>query len=603
MAEPTRTPEPSAAPDPAPGHRAIFAAVVAVGVGAIAVWGWWTFWFLCDDAFIGFRYVSNAIAGRGWVWNPPPFQPVEGYSNFLWLVLLKWIWQLAGIEPPDAANVLALVLGLGTLGLGWRLGGRWVLPAAWERHRAPWLFLALLGTVTNRTFLAWLSSGLETSLFQFLVTWWLCESFAPAARRGAGWVVRLASAATLLELTRPDGMLFVLSTGLVVVAEGWRQRRQRAYLLAASPLLGVAAHLLWRVRTYGDWVPNTYYAKHVRPWPESGLRYLACFVLEYAVWVWLALALGAGLGWLRTRAAAAAAPTGDTRAIPPEGARQPVLERAPGWIAIATLVAHLAYYVLDIGGDHFEYRVLSHLVLLLFVSAVALATRVARRPAAVYGWLLAFVLLSYPIPWTHWWGTKDLRTRRQTEFLVHPIADHFPFPIRGAVAAWDRWQKWLIEHRVGMRHQEHKVFLLWMAETNISRAEGQRMGWEPYRPVGYLATVGYIGWVFPHLALIDQFGLTDRVVGRTPVTVANEQRSMAHDRTPPPGYIECFRPNIVRVPNTGPGRVASAVSEVPAVVPRAQPLSDAEIRACETRHWPAAGAPPEPPDAAGAAPR
>ena len=41
--------------------------------------GWRLFWFLTDDAFIAFRYISQAHDGHGYVWNAPPFQPVEGY--------------------------------------------------------------------------------------------------------------------------------------------------------------------------------------------------------------------------------------------------------------------------------------------------------------------------------------------------------------------------------------------------------------------------------------------------------------------------------------------------------------------------------------------
>ena len=34
--------------------------------------GWKLFWFICDDAYISFRYISNSMEGHGYVWNPPP---------------------------------------------------------------------------------------------------------------------------------------------------------------------------------------------------------------------------------------------------------------------------------------------------------------------------------------------------------------------------------------------------------------------------------------------------------------------------------------------------------------------------------------------------
>ena len=108
-------------------------------------------------------------------------------------------------------------------------------------------------------------------------------------------------------------------------------------------------HVLWRRATYGQWLPNTYYAKYVAPWPQAGLRYLAAFVLEYAWWVWLAVALVACLRGLRPRS--------DTfsvrlRALSPAA--------AVALLATCALVAQLAYYVLLVGGDHFEFRVLQH---------------------------------------------------------------------------------------------------------------------------------------------------------------------------------------------------------------------------------------------------
>jgi len=69
-----------------------------IGVIVVAGWialylGWKAFWFLTDDAFIAFRHVSNSILGFGYVWNAPPFRPVEGYTSFLWVVVLDWVWR------------------------------------------------------------------------------------------------------------------------------------------------------------------------------------------------------------------------------------------------------------------------------------------------------------------------------------------------------------------------------------------------------------------------------------------------------------------------------------------------------------------------------
>src|SRR5262249_18434401 len=154
-----------------------------------------------------FRYISNSRLGLGYVWNAPPFHPVEGYSSFWWVVLLDGVWRLTGIEPPDAANAISLVFALGTLALGTLLILKMPLEERFARWRPLWLSLALIGILSNRTFLAWTSSGLETPLFNFLFTGWVTACVLRPRN-----VALLSTAAALVALTRPDGYLAVAAT-------------------------------------------------------------------------------------------------------------------------------------------------------------------------------------------------------------------------------------------------------------------------------------------------------------------------------------------------------------------------------------------------------
>jgi arabinofuranosyltransferase len=534
----------------------------------IAVIGWRLFWFQTDDAYITFRYVSNLLAGYGLVWNPPPFLPVEGYTSLLWALLLGAAWRLTGLDPPRTACWLSLLCGLGTLALAWRAIGRLRLSPPLDRRRTLLAALALLGICTNRTFLTWLSSGLETQLWNLCFTWWLLEALGLLGAEGSpAWGLRLSTAAALSCLARPDGLLTVPATVLLELAAARSSARPvRATVLAASPLLAVAAHLLWRRCTYGAWLPNTYYAKVPAPWPEMGWRYLASFVVENGIWVWLALA-----------AAAACRALLSSRRGPSGRSRRPAAARLAMAIAPAVVAAHVLYYTLIVGGDHFEYRVFSYLVPLLFVSALALidAAGLARglSAAAAVATLGTFLLASWPLPWLHWWRTKDLVTREQTSFLRWPLAGDFPAPVRPVVAAWDGWQATLIGHAIGVRHQEHKICLAWMSGRLPSRQEGAKISWSG-RPVMATDGVGLVGWVLPHVAIVDRLGLNDRVIARTPLPASGRSGIMAHERQPPPGYVECFMPNV----HVHEGEVR--------VRPRPVPLTDDRIRACESRDWP-----------------
>ena len=61
--------------------------IASVGV-ALAIQNAW----LCDDAFISFRYAQNLTRGLGLVYNAE--EKVEGYTNFLWTLILAGGMQL-----------------------------------------------------------------------------------------------------------------------------------------------------------------------------------------------------------------------------------------------------------------------------------------------------------------------------------------------------------------------------------------------------------------------------------------------------------------------------------------------------------------------------
>lgn len=54
--------------------------------------------FTQDDAFISFRYVSNFIQGNGLVFNAG--ERVEGYTNFLWIIILSIFDCWCGVPYP-----------------------------------------------------------------------------------------------------------------------------------------------------------------------------------------------------------------------------------------------------------------------------------------------------------------------------------------------------------------------------------------------------------------------------------------------------------------------------------------------------------------------
>jgi arabinofuranosyltransferase len=506
-------------------------------VASVVLWlGWRAFWFLTDDAYIAFRYVSNSRLGFGYVWNPPPFAPVEGYTSFLWVALLDGVWRLTGIEPPASANVLSLVFAWATLMLVaavvWRLG-REIGGRIWRLGVVAWACAFLL---SNRTFLAWTSSGLETALFNLLLVAWI---LALRSRQGMDRLLPVASLATAgLALTRPDGLLFVVAlaaaTGLTWLGARHRGRRSgRTLLWGLLPAVVAAAHVSWRLAFYGEWLPNTYAAKITGAWPESGLRYAASFVLEYGLWLPAALLAGVAAGKLRA---------GTRSGSPPANAVEPATgsNLAPG-IALAAVTGHLAFYTFVVGGDVFEYRVYSYLVPLIPVALLGALARTALTPAARAALLAASLLVALPVPWTHYFATREITSPEPGQRIA--VAPRWPRVFRWYARPFDAAQAWLIERNIGIRHHEHRQFWLYLVRNHPAREAGARISAAGF-PVAAAHAVGVAAWVAPHVNVIDLLGLNDRVVARTPIA-PGRQRRMAHSRRPPPGYVESFRPNVV----------------------------------------------------------
>lgn len=477
--------------------------------------------FLCDDAFITFRYVSNAMHGHGLVWNPPPFAPVEGYTGFSWALVLWFSWSWFGVEPPAAANVLSIACGLATFVLVARAALR-LTDRDGRRLAFGAVCVTLLTIASNRTFLQWMSSGLETSLFVLVTVAWVLRAYR--GPRGVGWLAGWSGLAAASALTRPDGLLLVLAT-LATGALLTLQRRLswRGCLAGLAPLLLVAAHLGWRRAFYGDWLPNTYFAKVGEPWPEAGQRYLLLFLVENGGLV-VAVVLAGWLGHELRRGGRALAPR--------------LLANAPATAAVVTMLATLGYYVFIVGGDHFEFRILSHLVPLggLAVAAMAArlwAGRVAPLLASAALGLLA--LVAWVIP----------AVQPPTTFLYQPLWPHVPDVLQPLARWYDGHRAWLTMQAVNIRCDQHRLFL-----------EGERLRLPPRTrsganaddvPVLAADCVGWLGWVLPDVHIVDRLGLNDRVAARW------STRSTVSEPLPTP-----FERAFAKADQDGDGRVTAA---------------------------------------------
>ena len=288
-------------------------------------------------------------------------------------------------------------------------------------------------------------------------------------------------------------------------------------------MLLVAGHYLWRYGYYGEWLPNTYYAKYVRPWYEMGIRYLAAAAIETGLYLLLPLA---GLALVR-----------DWRE------RRSLVYLLP----LLCIGLHMAY-VARIGGDFFEYRPLDVYWPLLAVPAAAGIMRLGSwtsaaggrvRPFAAWFWMAgprtcALVLF---LPVVFYSGSLQatmrlydgksgktplgwLQTAPGMPTLV-PLFRDLNNALKGSGI------RSMVRRRgIGLRLQGR-----WGPYTNMAR------GIIPTDALAYTGAAGVIPYFVPDLRFIDRWGLTDATIARNPVTHPNSRRAMAHDRYPPRGYL------------------------------------------------------------------
>src|SRR5438094_6374855 len=148
----------SAATESRPRRTAVALSLV-LGVAAAHMF---LFRTLADDAFITFRYARNLAAGQGAVFNPGEY--VEGYSNFLQLVLLAALRRFHGVDIVTGGQVLGTVAALALIPV------TYVLARKATDGDGNLGILAALMVAASGSFVTYATSGLETSMYSLIIT-------------------------------------------------------------------------------------------------------------------------------------------------------------------------------------------------------------------------------------------------------------------------------------------------------------------------------------------------------------------------------------------------------------------------------------------------
>jgi hypothetical protein len=434
-------------------RRAILAVYVigTLGFAALALHRVWSLSYPFDDAFISFRYADNLARGRGVVYNPG--EPVEGYTNFLWVLLTAGGITL-GLDPLDVALFLGKAAFVASV-----VGCALLIFRGTRNHASDVLGLAPLAWLVFATdYEKFAASGLETTFFGAQLVAFAAVEFLGGSEGKRRWLWLHSLLPTTIVMTRPDGVLFVAAGILVISIASLRAHRITSTWLsslgatALSLLLrygvflaAMVCHGVWKVLYYGSLIPNTAWAKRANDslW-ESGLAYLKAFPGSYPHVLILLVLVIVAVG------------------CPP----QPHLRRLVAWGGLS--IAAFLIYLAKVGGDFMHYRFAFEIYPLLVGFAGLGLLALARLSPAVAAGCAALAFAQGP-------GAPEL----EHEFGMQSIPDMVRYAEEGK--------------RVGTVLREKTP-----PETILATT--------------LAGTIAYYG----DRVTIDQWGLNDRYVARLP---------------------------------------------------------------------------------------
>ncbi len=234
-----------------PATQLIFFLLAALPCLIYAAWLLAFDFGLVDDAYIPLVYVRNVLDGHGVVFYPGG-ERVEGFTSPLWVGFML-LAGVMGALLPTAAKALSAVCGLLCLVSIFYVYCS-VLADNTKPNHSIWAMLAGAALACDVSFIAWSTSGLETSLFTLAVLWlvWSCFANKPF------WLIFLFL--LIVCLTRPEGAVFIAP--VIVHAYLNKTLKQAVVWGALIWLVPMCLMFLARFMYFGDWLPNTFYAKH-----------------------------------------------------------------------------------------------------------------------------------------------------------------------------------------------------------------------------------------------------------------------------------------------------------------------------------------------------
>jgi tetratricopeptide (TPR) repeat protein len=248
--------------------------------------------FIQDDAFTSLRYAKNLIEGNGLVFNND--DRVEGYTNFSW-VLLNVPILIFTQDVETAIQLLSVLFSFLTLIAAFYINKE-IFRIALQVSEKQVIIMSALPLVmlsVSPAFIYWGISGMETSLFLFLILLMILIVLKRKDDNSLGNIFVILS--VIISLTRPEGLLvtailFFHKTIFLSIQQRGSIKQRTLFFIKSRLLRELITYLLiigiyYSAKTiyYGYPLPNTFYAKTSfnSEYLTRGIEYFNNFAKHY----------------------------------------------------------------------------------------------------------------------------------------------------------------------------------------------------------------------------------------------------------------------------------------------------------------------------------
>ncbi|MEA2031289.1 MAG: hypothetical protein U9N55_06825 [candidate division Zixibacteria bacterium] len=217
--------------------------------------------WIIDDAGITYAYAKNLAHGYGLV-SQPGVSPVEGYSNFLWLLLMVPFFWINIFHPYITVKAISFICVLLTyiyLHFSIKHITNKILPS----------FIVLIYLSLNTSYLVWTCSGLENPLLGLIGVILLFHLLKIPTGKCTNTKnsIKIGLIVSIIGLTRPDGIMYSLVFPTYLLYLFLFSKLKYKNILCSfisyisTVILLIGAFIVFRYLYFGQFYPNTYYVK------------------------------------------------------------------------------------------------------------------------------------------------------------------------------------------------------------------------------------------------------------------------------------------------------------------------------------------------------